>query len=1329
MPSLKNGNNGMRSGDRDLTSESGKQLAGSIHSVATGANKGVKDLVKADAFIERKQAEQVVDYYSGINKIQAYEHSAPTARGLESNAQMTARELKEQGYTKSQISEFRQNTSRQLRDAGLTDKEIRAVSSKGRRDWVNSIDIDTPQNALRDEEAANSLNTKPTGRELKDVKVTDDAKNAVHNEVGDRELKSADRAIKENAQAETNRTIKRKNSIETDAATQEVTQRKSIIKGNVEKELIEEEAKTADRTLKSAKKSALTPEKAKLKTKKTDAKADKKVKQKSSFGTSKKVKETKAKAGEIMNSSMSTKQKSAALAELRKEVAKDAAKTTKAVAVKTNIVTAVIDAVGTLFKGIAAMGTGKDEKSALIAGGLIIVILMPMIMLACCGNYLSPRPNEGERPPFGLKELRTILRNDYDHALDTEYEQIASYLNLDPDQVCPTAFNSHEFEVFAIWYYIRNATIDDEVQNQRCSAIDRNINTWMRLMNGRTDYTMYPYNAIHKSGMNGATPISTSGSLVYGWDVSLNVYDINPYDLGAECALDLYDCTLSDLFILEEISGIYNKVYMEPRTHYLSSDVDPDTGDPIEGSGYYTVLIKQDFNHNVALSEIAGNYGLDQDDIDIMNEMIRGEDDEFNLFWAWLIYQSGQGTEELKHGPTGLAVQLWSYFGGKRNAMPAGVYEMVEEEYGDFMISMNSVGVQLYENNSMTDSDKAMFGACPMHPNGHCNWQQYFYHSIGWGGDSAWCQAFVSFCIQNGNGINPASPGGTAVNWGHAFPIHYSWSIDPRLMQVDWNTSMPWHINQSETCGIQLASSDIFTEEEEAFITAADNKLAEIGYDPGDQPIGNGIGFDMQMSAFQSWLDSSNTPDWFQDDSCDLTTITGRLEHYANGCPANAHPPATEENPVSLNNNLCPLIASSLAPLTQDEIRLIINGFTAGTESGGYSWPYILMDLANMHSGNSDTGSANVFAELSSAQCETLMTHLYYFVSNDMIPIDENGQPDTSFDAWPRRAWYIKFNDPWQATELPTMNDPMYPGSISLSTETYMVSVGDWGIAETTSTRNRAYWYASAGAITDYNGWGSPGGSYDGSPASTASYVYLGGQMYRSADWTWNGSQSVDIYYDGYTWVSSNLFTNGMDDGAFSWEHQQGYYVPKFSAWYWEGIANESIWGYTADGGNPGIGLCGGGWEYQNNFTDLLLAVGTGVDGSHRDDDGVWEYQPMFNLFWEIPQRQLCWYQPGAITCTTSFNTYTYPKYTATECGGVQSGEWYPGPGDLIYYDYDKDGSINHVGIVLNTYEYNGNHYVVSIEGNSSDTIVMKSFMFETAAAYGTERWFVDIPY
>ena len=56
-----------------------------------------------------------------------------------------------------------------------------------------------------------------------------------------------------------------------------------------------------------------------------------------------------------------------------------------------------------------------------------------------------------------------------------------------------------------------------------------------------------------------------------------------------------------------------------------------------------------------------------------------------------------------------------------------------------------------------------------------------------------------------------------------------------------------------------------------------------------------------------------------------------------------------------------------------------------------------------------------------------------------------------------------------------------------------------------------------------------------------------------------------------------------------------------------------------------------------------------------------------------------------------------------------------PAPGDLIFFDWGHDGSINHVGIVTSV----SDGKVYTIEGNSTDMVRRNDYSLNSSSIYG----------
>lgn len=89
------------------------------------------------------------------------------------------------------------------------------------------------------------------------------------------------------------------------------------------------------------------------------------------------------------------------------------------------------------------------------------------------------------------------------------------------------------------------------------------------------------------------------------------------------------------------------------------------------------------------------------------------------------------------------------------------------------------------------------------------------------------------------------------------------------------------------------------------------------------------------------------------------------------------------------------------------------------------------------------------------------------------------------------------------------------------------------------------------------------------------------------------------------------------------------------------------------------------------------------------------------------------------------------PRFAGCQSQGipwfVNHGQWgdrgYPNvaPGDAIFFDWDLDGSADHVGIVIGT----DGERVYTVEGNSGDACKVKSYSlnYECIKGYGLMNW------
>ena len=65
--------------------------------------------------------------------------------------------------------------------------------------------------------------------------------------------------------------------------------------------------------------------------------------------------------------------------------------------------------------------------------------------------------------------------------------------------------------------------------------------------------------------------------------------------------------------------------------------------------------------------------------------------------------------------------------------------------------------------------------------------------------------------------------------------------------------------------------------------------------------------------------------------------------------------------------------------------------------------------------------------------------------------------------------------------------------------------------------------------------------------------------------------------------------------------------------------------------------------------------------------------------------------------------------------GQFQDASYVPAAGDIIFFDWGNDGSIDHVGIV----ESVTNGVVNTIEGNSGDKVARRSYNIGSNSIYG----------
>ena len=106
----------------------------------------------------------------------------------------------------------------------------------------------------------------------------------------------------------------------------------------------------------------------------------------------------------------------------------------------------------------------------------------------------------------------------------------------------------------------------------------------------------------------------------------------------------------------------------------------------------------------------------------------------------------------------------------------------------------------------------------------------------------------------------------------------------------------------------------------------------------------------------------------------------------------------------------------------------------------------------------------------------------------------------------------------------------------------------------------------------------------------------------------------------------------------------------------------------------------------------------------------------------EVPARYGVWQRPLGLS---------EPRFAACQSQGIpwfqSHGQWggrdYANiaPGDAIFFDWDLDGSADHVGLVVGT---DGSR-VYTVEGNSGDACKIKSYSlsYECIKGYGLMNW------
>ena len=150
-----------------------------------------------------------------------------------------------------------------------------------------------------------------------------------------------------------------------------------------------------------------------------------------------------------------------------------------------------------------------------------------------------------------------------------------------------------------------------------------------------------------------------------------------------------------------------------------------------------------------------------------------------------------------------------------------------------------------------------------------------------------------------------------------------------------------------------------------------------------------------------------------------------------------------------------------------------------------------------------------------------------------------------------------------------------------------------------------------------------------------------------------------------------------------------------------------------------------------NSMADAFvnLAVAQKNDPSHIGGQKYWQF-----LGW---QSRVEWCACFVSWCiyNTNYNGTPMTQYISTKSGGVwqfisecqsnprttyQGRGYTPKRGDLIFFDWEPDGEADHIGIVQNA----TNGTILTIEGNSSDSVQERTYGVGSSNVYGFCSWY-----
>lgn len=862
-------------------------------------------------------------------------------------------------------------------------------------------------------------------------------------------------------------------------------------------------------------------------------------------------------------------------------------------------------------KGALSSRNNQKNNNSLrfvAVGGIGIGFGLFFVLFVVLLGFFNLRiiPNAGFAvEPTTLRDMKTALTQSYDAAVAEALERTKEELGLTDEQVLLSTYNYNPRTVFAIWYIARQhdadlTNPDSEINTGISYAINTHSDVWTEVLGKNADYTI----------VENATLDSSDIVQNLWWYVRWAA------DLGDSEALDQYEVNWSDYFLLEDIAGNYNNLFVATEKRYETDNgfaVTPEFGsvetpEPIE----VAFILAEEPSR---IEDLAATYSLTDEEVAEIYACLAGEDDGFNFLWAYLNANDSDTAVEYSRAIAGFAYEMWCYFGRNGEVQNEELLSAIRNDYSAFWMDPKGSGI-IGEGEIVDADDYALWGQGYNYTGRTESWQDYFYRCIGHSWSGAWCNAFVSFCVQHGNGLNPALG---PTDWGHAFPFEYNWMLSPELLGLWENPG----ITIDRSSGI-MSYDMLFSLEELERQQEAEEGLSQAL----EQTSASSR---ERIEAIAAELESAGS--FFQ------TTF----ENYETGV-------------YSL---------SQIAPLTDEDYRLwkTYMDYTDGV------WSMLLDEAVAFELGETIVVVAPEDFTFS-------LERAYQYYTNQASAEVPETVPESLM--WWMEEPYISLNMSWQG--LSNVPAPLY-----LHTDSYMVSFADWT--------------TGAGAFSQRDTFFANAGGLNGVAPSAGSGT-VGVQM-----------AETDVYYPSISGAESF-------NGNFSWQHEQGSYIPNFSSFAWPGTYNPMSYAVQDLGVSASVfnALNMG----QGTFADLLYVTGYGVESLNSN------YRPIFDLLHEIPQRQLAFYPASQTTCAVSANWYANRGWLIEpDAITGQEGTYIPEAGDLIYYH--RNEGINHVGIVIGTYDINGTKYIISIEGNASNTISMRVHTIPQLSTLNI--YFADIPY